>query len=90
MSLCVPVQKKCQREWRRATLGVDRTRWPPGGEHAPDLGDDGDVGRQVLGDLAEDDEIERGVGVGQRPRQVDVRVDRDGVGVERRRRAASL
>ena len=46
-----------------------------GREHAPDLGDDRDVRRQVLGDLAEDHEVERGVGIGKGPRQVDVGVD---------------
>jgi hypothetical protein len=34
----------------------------------------------VLGDLAEDDEIEGGGAVGQGPRQVHVGIDRDGVG----------
>ena len=36
----------------------------------------------MLGDLAEDDEIERGVRIEERPREVDVRIDGD----SRRRR----
>ena len=46
------------------------------GQHATDLGDHRNLGGKVLGDLAEDDEVERRVVIGERPHQVDVGIDR--------------
>ena len=53
-----------------------------GREHTSDLGDDRDVRRQMLGDLAENHEIEGGTRVGQGSRQIDV----GSIGIRRARR----
>ena len=84
MSLCVPVQKKCQRECRRATLGVERTRRPEGASTRPISAMTGMYVGRCSATSQRITRSKAALRVGQGARQIDVGVDRD-AGRRRRR-----